>query len=58
MTKEEVIEKINIGIHAVIETVEQYIFDKMHNNTTVFEKIKMIRIGDKTEDELKEEQAY
>ena len=50
-----VIEKINIGIHAVIETVEQYIFDKMHNNTTVFEKIKMIRIGDKTEDELKEE---
>lgn len=52
---DEIIEKINIGIHAVIETVEQYIFDKMNNNTTVFEKIKMIRIGDKTEDELKEE---
>lgn len=52
---DEVIEKINIGIHAVIETVEQYIFDKMNNNSTVFEKIKMIRIGDKTEDELKEE---
>lgn len=47
--------KITEGIETVVETVEKYVYDLMNETQTVFEKIKMIRIGEPTEAELKKQ---
>jgi hypothetical protein len=47
------IKVITQALDCVVDTVEQHLFAVMHDTKTVFEKIKMIRIGEKDADELK-----
>jgi hypothetical protein len=54
--EDEHIENIIVGIKCVVETVEHHVFKLMNNTQTTFEKVKMIRIGDKTEAERVEEE--
>jgi hypothetical protein len=52
---EEVWQVVTKGVEMCVETVEQYLYALVHEQPPVYEQMKLIRIGGKTQEELKKE---